>query len=264
MADGIDMGARGGSVVRFPAGTLDGTIKTVMAKHYPPPAREPKPVTDPELLAALNAPEPKGRVTDPALLAALEGNAHPLGAAHLDMAPSNVDAAGNATGASPTESAPAPEMSYGDQMRHVGGAVDNAVRSIANGIPFMDRIAAAGGAATGIGGKFGDYSGNLEAQRGEDKKLEEASPVLNTAGHIVGGALVPLVAVATAATGASLGVKTLYGALTGAGIGGMQGLSETKDLTDLPQAAKDTAIGVLGGATFGGTIPAVAKGVGNA
>src|ERR1700743_1153546 len=43
------------------------------------------PVTDPELLAALNGPEPKGKVTDPALLSVLEGDAHPLVAAHVDM-----------------------------------------------------------------------------------------------------------------------------------------------------------------------------------
>src|ERR1700722_3494085 len=151
------------------------------------------PVTDPELLAKLNGSEPKGKVTDPALLAVLEGNAHPLVAAHVDMA--NVDAAGNATGASPVESAPVPEMGYGEQMRRVGGAVDCMVHRLANGIQFMDRIAAAGGAATGIGGKFGDYSGNLEAQRGEDKKLSENAPgvdtpvgrvSLDTAGHLVG------------------------------------------------------------------------------
>jgi hypothetical protein len=221
------------------------------------------PVTDPELLAKLNAPEPKGKVTDPALLAVLEGTAHPLVAAHVDM--SNVDAAGNATGASPVESTPVPEMAYGEQMRRVGGAVDNTVRSLANGIPFMDRIAAAGGAATGIGGKFGDYSGNLEAQRGEDKKLEEASPVLNTAGHIVGGALVPMGAaakVATLAKDVPLGIKTLYGMATGGAVGGVQGLSGTKDLTDIPQAAKDTAMGAIVGAGVGGAIPGAAKVVG--
>ena len=207
------------------------------------------PVTDPELLAALNGPEPKGKVTDPALLATLEGTAHPLVAAHT-------------------------EMSYGDQMRHVGGLVDSAVRSLANGVPFMDRIAAAGGAATGIGGKFGDYSGNLEAQRAEDKKLSENAPgvdtpvgrvSLDTAGHLAGGALVPLGAaakVATLAKDVPLGIKTLYGMATGAGIGGVQGLSGTKDITDIPQAAKDTARGAIVGAGVGGAIPGVSKIIG--
>lgn len=220
------------------------------------------PVTDPELLAALNGPEPKGKVTDPALLATLEGNAHPLVAAHVDM---SADPMGNATGVSPTESAPVPEMSYVDQMRHVRGAADDTVRSLANGIPFMDRLAAAAGAATGVGGKFGDYSGNLAAQRGEDKRLEEASPVLNTTGHIVGGSLVPLGAAAKVATLAKevpLFIKTLYGMATGGAIGGVQGLSGTKDLTDLPQAAKDTAIGAATGGAIGGVIPGAAKVIG--
>lgn len=215
------------------------------------------PVTDPALLAALNAPEPKGKVTDPALLAALEGNAHPLVGAHLDMAID--DPMGSGGGA---ERAPVADMGYVDQMRHVGGAVDSTVRSIANGIPFMDRIAAAAGAATGLGGKFGDYSGNLEAQRAEDKRLAEASPVLDTAGHIVGGALVPLGAAGAAAKGASLGAKSLVAALTGGAIGGVQGLSETKDITDIPHAAKDTAIGAGGGLVVGGLIPGASKVVG--
>jgi hypothetical protein len=225
MADPIDVKAPDGSIVRFPAGTSDETINGAMSKEF--------------------------------------GGSKSAAPRAVDM--SNVDAAGNATGASPVESTAAPEMGYGEQMRRVGGAVDNTVRSLANGIPFMDRIAAAGGAATGVGGKFGDYSGNLETQRGEDKKLEEASPVLNTAGHIVGGALVPLGAaskVVSLAKEVPLGVKTLYGMLTGGTIGGVQGLSGTKDITDLPQAAKDTAKGVIVGAGVGGAIPGASKIVG--
>lgn len=38
MADPIHIGAPDGSVVEFPAGTSDDTIKTAMAKAYPPPA----------------------------------------------------------------------------------------------------------------------------------------------------------------------------------------------------------------------------------
>ena len=188
-------------------------------------------------------------------------------------APRSVDPMGSGAD-SAADKLSAPEMSYGDQMRHVGGAVDSVVRSLANGIPFMDRIAAAGGAATGIGGKFGDYSGNLEAQRGEDKKLADNAPGVDTpvgrisldsAGHLIGGALTPLGSAAKAATLAKdvpLGIKTLYGMATGATIGGVQGLSGTKDLTDIPQAAKDTAIGTIVGAGVGGVIPGAAKVIG--
>ena len=89
--------------------------------------------------------------------------------------------------------------------------------------------------------------------------------LLDTAGHLAGGALVPLGAaakVATLAKDVPLGIKTLYGMGTGATIGGVQGLAGTKDLTDLPQAAKDTAIGTIVGAGVGGAIPGVAKVIG--
>jgi hypothetical protein len=174
----------------------------------------------------------------------------------------------------PPAAAERPEMSYGDQMRHVGGAIDSVVRSLANGIPFMDRIAAAGGAATGIGGKFGDYSGNLEAQRAEDKKLADAAPGVDTpvgrvsldsVGHLVGGALVPMGAAAkvgSLAADVPLGIKTIYGMGTGATIGGVQGLSGTKDLTNVPQAAKDTGLGAIVGAGVGGAIPGASKIIG--
>ena len=42
------------------------------------PARAASPVTDPALLAQLNAPEPKRKVTDPALLATLNSDADPI------------------------------------------------------------------------------------------------------------------------------------------------------------------------------------------
>ena len=68
--------------------------------------------------------------------------------------------------------------------------------------------------------------------------------------------------VTTLAKEVPLGIKTLYAMGTGAGIGGVQGLSGTKDLTDLPQAAKDTAIGTIVGAGVGGAIPGAAKVIG--
>lgn len=207
MADPIHIGAPDGSIVEFPAGTSDDTIKSVMTQHYPAPT--------------------------------------------------------------------APAAGEPSTLEKIGGIANSAVRSLANGIPFMDRIAAAGGAATGIGGKFGDYSGNLEAQRGEDKKLSEDAPgvdtrfgrvSLDTAGHLVGGALVPLGAAAkvgSLAADVPLGLKTLYGMGTGATIGGVQGLAGTKDLTDVPQAAKDTAIGAIVGAGVGAVVPGVSKAIGS-
>lgn len=76
----------------------------------------------------------------------------------------------------------------------------------------MDRIAAAGGAATAIGGTFGDYSGNLERERARNKQMEEAAPIANTAALLVGGSLVPMGAVGAAAGRAGLLAKSLMGA----------------------------------------------------
>jgi hypothetical protein len=177
-------------------------------------------------------------------------------------ASSSFDALGNATGATADEPAPSPQMSYGEQMRNVGGALDNTVRAIGGGIPFMDRIAAAGGAATGVGGTFGDYSGNLERERARNKALEDAAPLATTAAHLVGGAMVPLGAVGAAARGTSLLGKTLLGAGTGAGIGGAQGLSDTQDLTNIPDAAWNTGKGALIGGSIGGVIPSAGNLIG--
>jgi hypothetical protein len=140
--------------------------------------------------------------------------------------------------------------------------VDNAVRSIGNGIPFMDRIAAAGGAATGVGGTFGDYSGNLERERARNKALEEAAPLASTAAHVVGGALIPMGAIGAAARGTGLLAKSLMSAGTGAAIGGAQGLSDTQDLTNVPDAAWNTGKGALVGGTIGGVIPAAGNIIG--
>lgn len=211
----------------------------------------PKPITDPALLAQLEGAPPKGAVTDAALLALLDDD-HPAG-----PSPSQGE------GVPAALDAPDPaQMPYGEQMSRVGGAIDSGVRAVANGIPFMDRIAAAGGAATGIGGTFGDYSGNLERQRGEDKKLEEAAPIANTAGHFIGGALVPMGALGAAGRAASLGGKSLVGAISGLGFGGAQGVSDSKDLTDVPDVAKNAATSGTIGLITGGALPGLGRVIG--
>jgi hypothetical protein len=217
--DAIHVQAPDGSVIQFPAGTPDATINGVMSKEYGNTTRAP------------SAPE------------------------EMKLPYSEVMDISQSTDGQPTT----PPMSYWDQMRHVGGAFDNAVRAVGNGIPFMDRIAAAGGAATGVGGTFGDYSGNLERERARNKALEEAAPLANTAAHVVGGALVPMGAVGAAARGTSLLAKTLMSAGTGAAIGGAQGLSDTQDLTNIPDAAKNAGIGAGQGFAVGGILPSAGR-----
>lgn len=221
MSDPIDVRAPDGSVIRFPAGTPDATINSVMAQEF-------------------------GRSTG--------------AKATTEAAP--FDPMGNATGQTAEAPGPAPAMEYGEQMRNTMGAIDNGVRAVANGIPFMDRFAAGMGAATGIGGRFGDYSGNLEKQRAEDKKLEEGAPVANTAAHLVGGAITPMGALGAAARGTGLLAKTLRGGGVGAAFGGVQGASEAPDLTDIGDVAKRGATGAAIGGTLGMALPATGKAIG--
>lgn len=223
--DAIHVQAPDGSIIQFPAGTPDSTINSVMSREY--------------------------------------GNASRASNAQREApAASGFDAMGNATGATSDVQAPPPQMPYRDQLSHALGAIDNGIRAVGNGIPFMDRIAAAGGAATGVGGTFGDYSGNLERERARNKSLEESAPLANTAAHFVGGALIPVGAAASAATRTGLLAKSLMSARTGAGIGVAQGLSDTQDLTDVSDAAKNASIGGGAGFAIGGVLPGAGRLIG--
>ena len=123
------------------------------------------PITDPALLAKLEASDAPGKpVTDPKLLATLNSD-------HVPAAKRGEISAVPMFGEEPDlaalarHSGPAPTMPYGEQMRKALGGVDNTVRAVANGIPFSDRFAAGMGALTGVGG---DTNGAILAT-GEQK-----------------------------------------------------------------------------------------------
>lgn len=234
MADEIHVQAPDGSIIQFPAGTPDDTISGVMAREFG--KVKPAAPKDPGSTAPPVAKPEQGMTID--------GNGQPV---PVDL--DRPDAA--------------PNLSAGEKTSRALGVVDNAVRAVGNGIPFMDRIAAAGGAATGLGGTFGDYSGNLERERARNKELEDAAPLANTAAHMVGGAMVPMGAVGAAAERVGLLAKTLMGAGTGAGIGAAQGLSDTKDLRNVPDAAWQAGKGAVTGGVVGGVIPGAAKAIGS-
>lgn len=196
------------------------------------------PVTDPALLAALEAGESAAKpVTDPRLLEQLEGGGGKTAAPAPAAAPSS---------------------------RGVLSQVDDVVRALANGMTFglADRFAAAADSATGLTGKSGDYAGNLEAQRAKTDAFREEHPVVSIGTNLVGSAVVPIGAFGAAARGLSLGGKSILGGLTGAGLGGIQGAAESKDWTDPAQTAKDAAIGSALGFAIGGTLPGAAKVIG--
>lgn len=151
-----------------------------------------------------------------------------------------------------------------EQPKSLLQSVDDYVRAAANGMTFglADRLAAAAGAVTGIGGKAGDYAGNLKNEQARTEEFATEHPVANIAANVAGGVAVPLGAVGAAGRAASLGGKMLAGAGAGAGIGAVQGAAESRDWTDLPQTARDAIRGAAIGSTIGGAIPAAGRVIG--
>jgi hypothetical protein len=193
-----------------------------------------KPVTDPALLAQLEAGDQPAvkPVSDPALLAQLEG-----------------------ADAKPAAAAPASDKGVLQTIRE---AIHAPTRILENGIMLGlgDRARAGMSAILAGGSGYGDQ---LKAEQGETEKFHADHPVAGPALDVVGGSIAPVGAFAAAAKGASLGAKTIYAAMTGGAIGGLQGGLSSKDWTDVPQTAKDTAIGAGGGALIGSVIPGAAK-----
>lgn len=191
--------------------------------------------------------------------AAVEEIAKSLGAgASASAAPSAPVEAQPVAPAAPVEAKP-------QESRGFLRTADDLVRALANGMTFglADRMAAAAGSATGIGGKSGDYAGNLEAERKKTDTFKEEHPYISAGTNIAGGVLVPMGAIGAAAKGATLGTKTLLAGGTGAGLGGFQGAAESRDWTDPKQVAKDAAIGAGGGALIGSLIPGAGKVIGS-
>lgn len=159
----------------------------------------------------------------------------------------------------PPATAKAPSDDHG-LMR----TVDDYVRAAANGMTLglADRIAAGMESLTGIGGKTGDYAANLSNEQGRTAQFATDHPIASIGANAAGGLAVPLGAIGAASRATGLGAKMLYGAGAGAGIGGIQGAAESKDWANLPQTARDAAIGSGVGFVVGGSIPAAGKMIG--
>jgi hypothetical protein len=247
------------------------------------------PVTDPALLAKLNAPEPKGKVTDPALLATLNGNAHPLVAAHVDLGggPIHIGApdgsivefpAGTSDDtinsamrkAYPPPAAAEPKST----LQTIREAIHAPTRALENGafLGLGDRAralidtAVSGGSHPSLSGLItgddGSYGSNLKKEQGDSAQFASDHPIASPVLEAAGGVIAPLAVVGAAAKGATLGTKTLIGAGTGGAVGAGQGVLGSKDWTDLPQVAKDAAFGGAAGGAFGIMLPAAARGAG--
>jgi hypothetical protein len=145
-------------------------------------------------------------------------------------------------------------------LQSIRDAIHAPTRALENGVFLGLGDRARAGIDSILSG--GGYGQHLKDEQGETDQFASdhpiASPVLNT----VGGIVAPVGVVSAAAKGATLGTKALLGAGAGGTIGAAQGAAGSKDWTDLPQVAKDTAFGGIVGGVLGGTLPVVAAGAG--
>lgn len=151
------------------------------------------------------------------------------------------------------------------QSQGIMGTIDAAVRGAADAATFgfMDEIAAGLGAATGIGGTYGDYEGNLKRQRGLDKVDEEVNKVARIGGQLAGGIGTGVGLARNGLTlmrgGMSLPVAVGAGAAEGALYGGAYGAGSADE--NRLEGARD---GAVTGALIGGAVPIIARGIGAA
>lgn len=132
------------------------------------------------------------------------------------------------------------------------GVMAGVSRALENNIPFMDRAVAGAQSVLpqGYGGTGQDYAANLATERAKNAQFAQQNPWTNAAGGLA--ATAPLMAIPGAEGVAG-------GALTGAGIGAVEGASGSPDLTDLSGTAGNIARGAGLGAAAGGIIPALAR-----
>lgn len=141
--------------------------------------------------------------------------------------------------------------------------VNSAIRGAADTATFgmADRMRAGLAAATGIGGRFGEYERNLLQERAKNKYYSEAAPISGVAGQLAGGLALPVGATGGAAT---LGGRIAAGAGAGALQGGLYGAGSSEDLTNLPDVGKNAATGAAIGGLIGGAAPPLVEGAINA
>lgn len=139
-------------------------------------------------------------------------------------------------------------------------SVDDFMRGAADTSSFglADEISAGAGALTGIGGKPGDYRGNLAAQRQRDREGGWS----RTAGQVAGAFLNP-VSVGSKLLGeaGTLGGAAVRGAIDGAIFGSLYGAGSGEDAED---RARQAVVGGATGGVVGAAAPYVAAGISKA
>lgn len=144
------------------------------------------------------------------------------------------------------------------------GLLSQAARALRMGLPFGDRMVAAEKTylPEWAGGNGQDYAANLASERAGDQQLRTDHPFAAGMGAAIGGMAVPLGAAGAAGRAATLGTKALAGAGAGAVIGGVQGASDSPDLTNGPDTLKHVATGAALGFGMGGAVPVLGRGIG--
>ncbi|MER9412892.1 hypothetical protein [Mesorhizobium sp. M0589] len=151
-----------------------------------------------------------------------------------------------------------------DQMTRDNASIDAGMRGVADTASFglADEIAAKLGSATGVGGREGNYEGNLNLQRTLDRVDEQQHPMARGAGQLAGGVAVGMLAPAAKAANVVEGAAAQapnalarigQGAKLGATYGGLYGFGSGEGFED---RAKNTLSGALTGGTIGAAIPA--------
>jgi len=183
-------------------------------------------------------------------------------------APSSTPAVNNPMGDSaPIEGGPAETMSYGDQMRKVGGALDSAARMVANGATFglADKFA---GGMNYLTGNAPSYTEGVKSEREKTQAIRDYAPKAAMLGEAVGGlgtgaGLVKSGITLAGRTGAGLLPRVLgYGAEGGL-YGAAQGAGNTFS-DDVSDYLKNAGTGAAAGAAIGAGLPALGSAAGAA
>jgi len=243
-----------GSTFSFPDGTPQDVVRGALAKHYGWPDAPP----------AAPARMPRFRVQGP------DGNLYNVEAPDAESAIAALHGSPAAQGSSGRGGSSA-EPASGDIDHSWPARLADNMRSVANGATLgaSPRIAAALETATGIGGDFGDYSGNLARRQDTERAYAQAHPVLSGIGNLTGNVAglaavgaVPGVAAALPESAPTMLGKIGQGMAGGAAVGAVQGVNDAPDWSKVGDTVDTAAKGAGMGAAFGFGAPILARGVG--
>jgi hypothetical protein len=219
------------------------------------------PVTDPALLAKLNAPDSK-----PIHIGAPDGSTVEFPAGTSDdtinaaMRKAYQGGAFQTTPAKQPDAAPPDGGDLANAIRSIRDAIHAPTRALENGMLFGLGDRARAGMDAIIGN--GSYGADLKSEQGDSDQFAKDHPIAAPVLEGIGNAAAPLGAVAAASKAVGLGSKILLGTGAGGVIGGVQGAANSRDWTDLPQVAHDAGTGAVINGVIGGSLPVAGRVIG--